>query len=81
MSITQTKKVQRIEVYPSAVDEAQPTLMVVEEHFFDDPDDAELPVTSNKVYYLSETDDVSGKMQLIQDVFNAVITKVEPEVL
>jgi len=81
MSITQTKKVQRIEVYPSAVDEAQPTLMVVEEHFFDDPDDAELPVTSNKVYFLSETDDVSGKMQLIQDVFNAVITKVEPEVL
>ena len=79
MAITQTKKIQRIEVYPSAVEEAQPTIMVVEEHFFDDPDDAELPVQSNKVYHLGENDDVSGKMQLVQDVYNAVITYVPVE--
>lgn len=74
MAITQTKKIQRIEVYPAQDDHMQPTMMVVEEHFFDDPDDAELPVTSNKVYHLGETSDVSGKMQLVQDVYNAVIT-------
>ena len=82
MAITQTKKIQRIEVYPAQSDDQQPRLMVVEEHFFDDPDDAELPVHSNKVYHLSEQDDVSGKMQLVQDVYNAVITytpAVEPE--
>ena len=79
MAITQTKKIQRIEVYPSAVEEAQPTIMVVEEHFFDDPDDDELPVQSNKVYHLGENDDVSGKMQLVQDVYNAVITYVPVE--
>ena len=83
MAITQTKKIQRIEVYPPYSDIEQPRLMVVEEHFFDDPDDAELPVHSNKVYHLSEKDDVSGKMQLVQDVYNAVITytpAVEAEV-
>ena len=79
MAITQTKKIQRIEVYPPAVEGAQPTIMVVEEHFFDDPDDAELPVQSNKVYRLGENDDVSGKMQLVQDVYNAVITYVPVE--
>ena len=83
MAITQTKKIQRIEVYPAQSEGEQPRLMVVEEHFFDDPDDAELPVQSNKVYHLGEADDVSGKMQLVQDVYNAVITytpAVEPEV-
>ena len=74
MAITQTKTIQRIEVYPSQLEDGQPRLMVVEEHFFDDPDDSELPVTSNKVYHLGESDDVSGKMQLVQDVYNAVIT-------
>ena len=84
MAITQTKKIQRIEVYPAQVEGEQPRLMVVEEHFFDDPDDDELPVHSNKVYHLGEQDDVSGKMQLVQDVYNAVITytpTVEPEVV
>lgn len=83
MAITQTKKIQRIEVYPAQTEGEQPRLMVVEEHFFDDPDDAELPVHSNKVYHLGEQDDVSGKIQLVQDVYNAVITytpAVEPEV-
>lgn len=79
MAITQTKKIQRIEVYPAQDDNSQPRLMVVEEHFFDDPDDAELPVTSNKVDHLDESSDVSGKMQLVQDVFNAVITPVVEE--
>jgi len=77
MAITQTKKIQRIEVYPAQDDSSQPRLMVVEEHFFDDPDDSELPVTTNKVYHLDETSDVSGKLQLVQDVFNAVITVSE----
>ena len=82
MAITQTKKIQRIEVYPAQTEGEQPRLMVVEEHFFDDPEDDELPVHSNKVYHLGEQDDVSGKMQLIQDVYNSVITytpAVEPE--
>lgn len=74
MAITQTKTVQRIEVYPGQGENSQPTLMVVEEHFFDDPDDSELPVTSTKVYHLSERDDVSGKPQLVQDTYNALIT-------
>ena len=73
MAITQTKKIQRIEVYPPSVEGGQPRLMVVEEHFFDDPDDDELPVHSNKVYHLGEQDDVSRKMQLVQDIYNAVI--------
>lgn len=77
MAITQTKSIQRIEVYPAQDDSSQPTLMVVEEHFFDDPDDNELPVTTNKVYHLDETSDVSGKLQMVQDVFNAVITVSE----
>ena len=85
MAITQTKKIQRIEVYPGYGEDDQPRLMVVEEHFFDDPDDAELPVTTTKVYHLSEQDDVSGKLQLVQDVYNSVITytpaaPAEPEV-
>jgi hypothetical protein len=79
MAITQTKKIQRIEVYPSQMDGEQPRLMVVEEHFFDDPDDAELPVTSTKVYHLSEADDVSGKMQLVQTICNAVWADDEVE--
>lgn len=79
MAITQTKKIQRIEVYPAQTEGEQPRLMVVEEHFFDDPDDAELPVQSNKVYYLGENDDVSVKMQLVQDVYNAVLTYVPVE--
>lgn len=80
MAITQTKKIQRIEVYPGYGEDEQPRLMVVEDHFFDDPDDAELPVTSTKVYHLGENDDVSGKLQLVQDVYNSVITytPVEP---
>lgn len=79
MAITQIKKVQRIEVYPAQDENSQPRLMVVEEHFFDDPDDAELPVTTTKVYNLGEADDVSGKLQLIQDVYNAVITYTPAE--
>lgn len=77
MAITQTKSIQRIEVYPAQDGSSQPTLMVVEEHFFDDPNDSELPVTTNKVYHLDENSDVSGKLQLVQDVFNAVITVSE----
>lgn len=74
MAITQTKTIQRIEVYPAQDETVQPTMMVVEEHFFDDPNDAELPVVSNKVYHLDASSDVSGKLQLVQDVYNSVIT-------
>lgn len=78
MSINHTFKVQRIEVYPAHDDSSQPRLMIVEEHLFDDPDDDQLPVTSSKVYHLDETSDVSGKIQIVQDVYNSVITYTPP---
>lgn len=78
MAINHTFKVQRIEVYPAQDDSSQPRLMIVEEHLFDDPDDDQLPVTSSKVYHLTENDDVSGKIQFIQDVYNSVITYTPP---
>lgn len=83
MAITNTRTVQRIEVYPASdpdatgtVNVANPTLMVVYEHVFDDSTDDELPVTTSKTKYLSRysdesagtATDVSGDDQLVQDI-------------
>ncbi len=76
MAITLTRTVQRIETYPAAPAEegetTYPTLMVVYNDVFDDPDDDQLPVTATKVVHLSQGDDVTGEDQLVQDIAGAV---------
>ena len=86
MAITNTRAVQRIEVYPSDTD---PSVMVVYEHTFDDSTDDALPVTSTVTkrlhrYSVSTVDDdgtetqvatdISGEDQLVQDVCGAIWT-------
>jgi hypothetical protein len=85
MAITNTRTVQRLEVYPGE----EPRIMVVYEHTFDDTEDAELPVVTTKVKHLEkfqpaaapmegeeaaepELTDVSGEDPLVQTVANAV---------
>ena len=65
MAITLTRTVQRIETYPAqpSMEESEttyPTLMVVYDDVFDDPDDEQLPVTASKVLHFNKGDDVSG---------------------
>lgn len=76
MAITLTRTVQRIETYPAVPAEegetTYPTLMVVYNDVFDDPDDDQLPVTATKVVHLKEGDDVTGEDQLVQTVAEAV---------
>ena len=87
MTITKTEVLQRCETYPPQVPDAEPTtnegnprLMVVMEITFDDADDAELPAVSNHVTHLNRDDadgnptDVSGYVQLVQDICAAVWT-------
>lgn len=77
MAITLTRTVQRIETYP-AVPVAEegvttyPTLMVVYNDVFDDPDDEQLPVTASKVLHFNEGDDVSGEDALVQTIATAI---------
>ena len=61
MAITKTTTVQRAEVYPKAdaaaaatLSSAWPTVMVVYSDSMDDPSDADLPVTANRVKQLSK---------------------------
>lgn len=82
MAITKTTTVQRVEVYEDA------RLMVVYTDVFDDPDDDQLPHTSQRVVHLnkmiSATDeegnvtetptDVSGHDALVQTIAAAVWT-------
>ena len=82
MAITKTTTVQRIEVYPGDA----PTMMVVYNDLFDDPDDDMLPNESQRVIRLekmtSTTDeegnvtetatDVSGHDALVQAIAAAV---------
>ena len=49
-----------------------PTLMVVYNDSFDDPDDEQLPVTATKVVHFSKGDDVSGEDQLVQTIATAI---------
>lgn len=86
MAITQTRTVQRLEVYPGQGEEATPTIMVVYEHLFDDSEDDQLPVTTTKVKHLvketvgmdeegneiTTSTDISGEDALVQTVANAV---------
>jgi hypothetical protein len=76
MAITLTRTVQRIETYP-AMEAAEgettyPTLMVVYNDSFDDPDDEQLPVTATKVLHFSQGDDVSGEDALVQTIATAI---------
>lgn len=76
MAITLTRTVQRIETYPAMeVSEGEttyPTLMVVYNDSFDDPDDEQLPVTATKVIHFNKGDDVSGEDQLVQTIATAI---------
>ena len=77
MAITLTRTVQRIETYPAQppMEEGEttyPTLMVVYNDVFDDPDDEQLPVTANKVMHFSKGDNVSGEDELVQTIANAI---------
>ena len=85
MAITKTEKLQRCEVYPAQDSEAtgnagNPTLMVVLTITFDDPADTELPAVSTHAFNLYRYDadgnptDVSGQLQLVQDICAAVWT-------
>lgn len=73
MAITNTRTVQRVEVYPAVSEDTKPRLMVVYEHTFDDTSDADLPVVTTKVKHLeATTTDISGEDQLVQDICNAL---------
>ena len=88
MAITNTRAVQRIEVYPAVDADSDPRLMVVYEHTFDDSEDDALPVASTVVKNLqrytvttdeegtetSTATDVTGEDQMVQDVCGAVWT-------
>lgn len=79
MAITLTRTVQRIETYP-AMDAPEteggettyPTIMVVYNDSFDDPNDEQLPVTATKVLHFSKGDDVSGEDELVQTICTAI---------
>jgi hypothetical protein len=78
MAITLTRTVQRVETYPlvnaesETVSETKPTVMVVYNDVFDDPDDDQLPVTATKVKNLNCTDDVTGEDTLVQTICTAI---------
>ena len=77
MAITLTRTVQRVETYPAvlAAEEGEttyPTLMVVYNDVFDDPDDDQLPVTASKVSHFNQGDDVSGEDELVQQIAGAI---------
>jgi hypothetical protein len=85
MAITNTRTVERIEVYPGDED---PRLMVVYSHTFDDSSDDQLPVTTQLVKHLdryqpsvdedgSETQtptDTLTEDQLVRDICAALWT-------
>lgn len=77
MAIEYTRTVQRVETYPAMTPEPEgettyPTLMVVYNDLFDDPDDAQLPVTATKVLHFSKDDDVSNEDTLVQTIATAI---------
>ena len=76
MAISLTRTVQRVETYPAQPAEegetTYPTLMVVYNDVFDDPDDEQLPVTATKVSHFSQGDDVTGEDQLVQTIATAL---------
>lgn len=86
MAITKTTKVQRIEVYPPADNDAADTanakhesLMVVYADTLDDSTDNDLPVTATRVKHLvkfvedgGDATDYSGEDALVQTVCGAI---------
>ena len=77
MAITLTRTVQRIETYPvvAPAEEGEttyPTLMVVYNDVFDDPNDEQLPVTASKVLHFNQGDDVTGEDALVQTIATAI---------
>jgi hypothetical protein len=88
MAITNTRTVQRCEVYPAMDEESKPSLMVVYQHTFDDTEDDTLPaqttVTRHLQSYILTVDeagettstatDVTGEDQLVQDICGAIWT-------
>ena len=88
MAITNVRRVQRREVYPTREGETDPTIMVVYEHTFDDSSDDALPVTSSVVKHLerntvtvdeegnetSTATDISGEDAMVQAICGAVWT-------
>jgi len=88
MAITNTRRVQRVEVYPALDADSEPTVMVCYEHTFDDSEDDQLPVTSVMVKHLyryttsvneeGETVNTAnvhtGEDQLVQDICAAIWT-------
>jgi len=82
MAITNTRSVQRLEVYPGD----SPTIMVVYQHLFDDSEDDQLPVTTTATKHLVKevmivdeegvestvATDISGEDPLVQTVANAI---------
>lgn len=88
MAITNTRSVQRVEVYPSADADGDANIMVIYEHTFDDSADDALPVTTSVSKHLSRylvsyddegvesstATDVTGEDQLVQDICAAIWT-------
>jgi len=87
MAITKTTTVQHIRVFPAVSPEggaeagnlAWPSVLVVYNESFDDPDDLELPVeqTRSKTLTKFESDgttatNVSSEDQLVQDICTAI---------
>ena len=87
MAITNTRAVQRCEVYPANGVDSGPTIMVVYQHTFDDSDDDALPVTTLVTRHIQRyqelpmdaeaatertATDVSGEDQLVQDICGAL---------
>ena len=86
MAITKTTTVQNIYIQraqdTSAEDTSNakhPTVEVIYEEFFDDPDDSLLPITTSRAVYLHKyvedggsATDYSGEDQLVQDVCGAI---------
>ena len=88
MAITNTRVVQRCEVYPAMDEASDVSLMVVYHHTFDDTEDDSLPASSTVTKHLhrfvltvdgegeetSTATDVSGEDQLVQDICGALWT-------
>lgn len=86
MPISQTRTVQRVEVYPAQEEGAKPRLMVVYEYTFKDIEDGEAPMVTTRVVNLNATTaitneegetteietDVSSHDEIVQTIASAV---------
>ena len=86
MAIEHTRKVNRVNVMPCFYNEKKPTVEVYYEYTFDDTEDDQLPVVTQKQLYLEKqtvsvdedgnetttVTDVSGHDPLVQTICNAV---------